>query len=71
MALQYQLAYYRQKMGLSQRELAARTGLSPGAICLYEQGKRLPSIPALFRLSVALNVSVSDLTGESAKEVKA
>lgn len=62
MALQHQLTYYRQKMGLSQRELATRAGVSPGAVCLYEQGRRSPSLGVLFRLATALEVSVSELT---------
>lgn len=64
MALHRQITYYRLKEGLSQRDLAARSGLSPASVCLYEQGKRIPSLTALFRLAGALGVSVSDLTRE-------
>ena len=69
MALHQQLAYYRQKKGLSQRELAERIGVTPGAIGMYETAKCNPSLEVLFRMAAALDVSVSDLTRDVSKGV--
>lgn len=69
MALHQQIAYYRQKKGLSQRELAARVGVTAGAIGLYETAKCNPSLEVLFRLATALDVTVSELTRDITKGV--
>lgn len=36
------LKYFREREGLSQRELAAKLNMSASAICMYETGKRQP-----------------------------
>lgn len=69
MALHQQLAYYRQKKGFSQRELADRVGVSQVVISLYETAKCNPSLEVLFRLATALDVSVSELTRDVTKGV--
>jgi transcriptional regulator with XRE-family HTH domain len=43
---------------LSQPQFAERVGLSVAAIRNYEQGQRIPSWPAIVRISRALNVAV-------------
>ena len=63
MALHQMIAYYREKRGLTQRELADKVGVSPGAIGQYETAKRNPSIEVVFRLATALDVTVSELFG--------
>lgn len=40
----------RLRAGLSKRELARRSGTSPGAIVLYESGAREPSFATLARI---------------------
>lgn len=40
----------RRRLSLSQRELAAAVGMSPGAVGLWEQGRRLPGPRAAARL---------------------
>src|ERR1700734_1271133 len=40
----------RKRAGLSQVELAARTGVTQSVISAYESGHRQPAIPALGRL---------------------
>lgn len=61
MALYQKIAYYREKAGLSQRELADRVGVSSGAIGQYETNRRTPRIETLRRLAEALHVSVAEL----------
>jgi transcriptional regulator with XRE-family HTH domain len=43
----------RVRAGLTQRELARRAGTSAAAVCLYEQGERVPRIDTLTRLVAA------------------
>lgn len=52
----------RNKSGITQKELAQRTGLSIASIQGYEQGKYKPKIEQLQKIAVVLNVSMYDLT---------
>lgn len=61
MALAQKIAYFREKRGLSQRELAERVGVSQSAVAHYETGHNKPRIETVFRLAAALDVSVSEL----------
>lgn len=49
----------RQQQGLSQKELAERTGVTPSSISQIEKNLIYPSIPALFRLAESLAVGVT------------
>jgi transcriptional regulator with XRE-family HTH domain len=49
--------------GLSQSDLATKTGLQPAAISHFETGARRPSFENLRRLAVALDVSTDYLLG--------
>ncbi len=49
----------RQKQGLSQKELAKRTGVTPSSVSQIEKNQIYPSIPALFRLAESLAVGVT------------
>lgn len=51
----------RNKKGLTQEELAERTGLSNTYIAMLETGKRTPSLEALYKLADALNVRIVDI----------
>ncbi|MBI3098417.1 MAG: helix-turn-helix transcriptional regulator [Planctomycetes bacterium] len=53
----------REARGLSQTELAERTGLQPSAISHFESGRRAPSFDNLKRLANALDVSTDYLFG--------
>ena len=55
------LRQYRQQRHLSQRALAARTGLSPTYIIEIEQGHRNLSVLNLVRIADALGLAVTDL----------
>lgn len=58
------LRTYRESLGLTQDELAARSGLSVSFTSLLERGARSPSYETLFALSRALGISVVDLLRE-------
>lgn len=48
----------RREAGLSQSELAEKTGLSQQAVSDYETGKRAPSIWAAEKIAVGLDVDI-------------
>lgn len=50
----------RTKMGLSQRELAARAGLTNGMISLIETNKASPTVASLMKVLDAIPMSVVD-----------
>ena len=52
----------RRAAGLSQRQLAARSGTSPAAISLYEAGKRIPRLDTLTRVIAATGSNLTALT---------
>ena len=65
-----QIALLRQKHGLRQAELAALLNISPSAVGMYEQGRRLPSLNMVVRPSRTFSVSVDYLlTGKDPKDV--
>lgn len=51
----------RAAAGLTQRELAARSGTSSAAISNFEAGNNAPTLGTLVRLAEALECRVSDL----------
>ena len=55
----------REARGLSQRELAARAGLTNGTISLIEQNKSSPSVASLKSLLDALPMSLSEFFSEA------
>jgi transcriptional regulator with XRE-family HTH domain len=52
-----QIREHRQRLGVTQPELARRTGLSLTAVKAYENGKRRPSTDALDAILVALGLA--------------
>ena len=62
------LKYQREANGLSQMELAKRTGLSQQAISLWEQNKRVPSIANCETLADFYGISLDELVGRDVKE---
>lgn len=59
----------RESAGLSQAELADKSGLAPTAITHFEAGRRRPSFENVRRIAIALKVSSNFLLGTP--EVKA
>lgn len=64
-ALAERMKYRREMLGITQRELAAKVGVTHGAIGLYETGKREPDLHTLQRIAAALQTSMSYLLGET------
>lgn len=60
------IAKKRLSIGISQRDLAEKVGVTDSAVCQYETGKRSPSIETLKKIAEVLGCSVDDLI----KEVK-
>ena len=52
------IAALRRQMGMSQAQLAARLGVSPSAVGMYEQGRREPSADVLVQMGRLFGVSV-------------
>ena len=49
--------------GLTQPELSELSGVDQGSISLYENEKHLPSLVAILRLAISLNVNTDFLLG--------
>jgi transcriptional regulator with XRE-family HTH domain/KaiC/GvpD/RAD55 family RecA-like ATPase len=57
----------RKRQGLSQKELAEKTGVTPSSISQVEKNLIYPSLPALFRIAESLSVDVSAFFSDFAK----
>jgi transcriptional regulator with XRE-family HTH domain len=55
------LRKFREKMGISQEELAFRSNLDRSYISLLERGRRKPTINTVFALADQLNVTPSEM----------
>lgn len=51
----------RESRGWSQRQLADKAGVSPGAVAQWELGLTIPSVTNLLRLTSLFGVSMDDL----------
>ena len=61
------ISEYRKLKGLSQKEFAAKLGVSAGNLCEWEKGRIAPSISALIKMSELLEVSVDELIGKESE----
>src|SRR5690348_5634831 len=59
----------RERIGASQREIARRSGQSPGAISAIELGKVSPSVETLKRLLDCLDISLADFFSHDVNNV--
>jgi transcriptional regulator with XRE-family HTH domain len=61
------LAHLRQRLFLTQQQLADKAGLSPAIVQSLEQGQRLdPRLSTVLKLAQGLGVSVGELIEEPA-----
>ncbi len=58
----------RDRVGISQRELARRIGLSASLISQIESGQSKPSVSTLYGIVTELGVSVADIFGGNGAE---
>lgn len=58
----------REECDWSQSRLAKESGVTASAISMIENGQRAASLIVIRKISDALKVSVSELTGESTQE---
>src|SRR5690625_7293019 len=58
----------RVNAGLSLRDLAAQTDISPSQLSQIERGKSEPSVSSLFKLVAALGISLAEVMGGEANE---
>lgn len=61
MKFKYRLARIRASKGMTQTELADRSGLHPSAISHFEIGSREPELKNIIRLCQGLNCKPNDL----------
>lgn len=69
-ALSVVLKNARRTAGISQIELAARSGLSQSHISFVEKAQRWPSAETVKRIAIALRTTASDLIKEAEKTAK-
>jgi transcriptional regulator with XRE-family HTH domain len=55
----------RQKSGLSQRDLAAATGISQPTLSRIISGERVAKVPELVAIAAATGHTLAELTGQS------
>lgn len=53
----------REEKGLTQSELGKELGISPSTVGMYEQGRRVPDVPILKKMSAFFEVSLDYLLG--------
>ena len=56
-----QIIFLRKRAGMSQSQLAEKLNVSPSAVGMYEQGRRVPSVDLLILLARLFNVSLDYL----------
>lgn len=69
MSLGKQIKLYREKKGLTQEELGELIGVKGATITRYEKDQRQPKIEQLQQISLALNVPIFTLIGDTKTEM--
>lgn len=55
------IKYFREKMRMSQEELAKRAGITQAAVSLYEKGEITPKLMVADRIASALGITIGQL----------
>lgn len=64
------IARYRAEKGLSQEVLSGLADIGRTHLSAIERGERKPTLETLYRISLALEVSMSALTADIEREIK-
>lgn len=64
------IKFLREKLGLTQLQLASKLGVSSSTIGMYEQGRREPSSSMLSRICFELNTSTDYIIGFAKRETR-
>jgi len=67
MSVDARLLTLRRQQGLTQQQMAERVGLHVNQIRRYEAGDAQPSLEALKKIALALNVSIDSLVFDDAE----
>ena len=51
----------RQRLGITQKDMAARVGISPVTYSRIERGTSVPSLDVAYRIAIVLNSDLADL----------
>lgn len=62
------LAVLRKENHMSQRELASKLNISPGAIGMYESGKRTPPLNRAIKIAELFNVQIENIEFKNTSE---
>lgn len=62
-----QIRYFRQKLGLSQEQLALKAELNPAYLGQIERGLKCPTIDTLYKIVCALEISLPEFFAFDAK----
>lgn len=65
----FTLTELRKKNHYSQKELAFRLQISPSTICMYETGKRVPSLNRAIEISKFFEVPVENIIFKKNKKI--
>ena len=63
------VAYCRKQKNLSQEVLSALADIGRTHLSAIERGERKPTLETLYKISIALNISMSDLVKEIEKRL--
>lgn len=55
------ITYYREKLGITQKEAAIQAGISPNYWNWIENGTRIPTLETLYKVTHVLNISIAEL----------
>ena len=68
MSIAENIKQYRKKRGITQKQLAEKTGLAVITIQQYEAGKYNPKMNAITQLCIALDCKITDLIDDESKK---